>query len=180
MTFQIPQLKDLQNESDVEQKMLYPLLVAEMPFGFGIPQGYIQTKANIRRFQIGKGTESKLYFPDYLMTEQQTAFSAAQDKRAQEFTAAQTERQEKSANTAAEFQMQFTAGQSDRQEKYNTLIADHTKFLTEQDAFTKEKLAASLKQSEENLAELKAKYEQLAKAKLDEIDAHKSKVEKLV
>ena len=31
----------LKNESDVEQKLIYPLLVAELPFGFGIPANEI-------------------------------------------------------------------------------------------------------------------------------------------
>lgn len=57
----------LHNESDVEQKFIYPLLVAPSPAGLGLPPAVIQTKANIRRLSIGKGAEQKLYFPDYLV-----------------------------------------------------------------------------------------------------------------
>jgi hypothetical protein len=36
MRFDLPDLSALHNESDVEQKLVYPLLVADEPFGFGI------------------------------------------------------------------------------------------------------------------------------------------------
>jgi energy-coupling factor transporter ATP-binding protein EcfA2 len=55
------------NESDVEQKFAYPLLIADSPAGFGIRPGYIITKANIRRFDIDKGSQKKLYYPDYVV-----------------------------------------------------------------------------------------------------------------
>lgn len=57
----------LANESDVEQKLIYPLLIEPQPLGLGLPPSVIQTKANIRRFSIGKGADQKLYFPDYLV-----------------------------------------------------------------------------------------------------------------
>ncbi|MBH0049016.1 type I restriction enzyme HsdR N-terminal domain-containing protein [Pseudoalteromonas sp. SWYJZ19] len=55
------------NESDVEQKIIYPMLNKAYPVGLGVDDMYIKTKANIRRLQIGKGQEGKLYFPDYLV-----------------------------------------------------------------------------------------------------------------
>lgn len=60
------QVEGLSNESDVEQKFLYPFFADQPPLGLGIPPAVIQSKANIRRFSIGKGAEQKLYFPDYL------------------------------------------------------------------------------------------------------------------
>jgi energy-coupling factor transporter ATP-binding protein EcfA2 len=63
----LPKASDLNNESDVEQKLIYPLLVAPKPFGFGVPHSSIHTKANIKRFKIGKGSSEKLYYPDYLL-----------------------------------------------------------------------------------------------------------------
>ncbi|HEY8327852.1 MAG TPA: type I restriction endonuclease [Rhodanobacter sp.] len=57
----------LNNESDVEQKFIYPLLIAPSPTGLGFPPAVVQTKANIRRLSVGKGAEQKLYFPDYLI-----------------------------------------------------------------------------------------------------------------
>jgi hypothetical protein len=67
MKFDLPKLDDLKNESDVEQKLLYPLLTTEEPFGFGIGSNEILTKQNIRRLPIGKGKDRKSYFPDYLI-----------------------------------------------------------------------------------------------------------------
>lgn len=58
----------LVSESDVEQKFVYPLLVTALPGGLGIPPSVIQTKVSLRRLQIGKGTDAKLYFPDYVVS----------------------------------------------------------------------------------------------------------------
>src|ERR1700730_15042043 len=63
----IPKESELSNESDVEQKLIYPLLIAPKPYGFGITPSSIHTKANIKRFKIGKGNSEKLYYPDYLL-----------------------------------------------------------------------------------------------------------------
>lgn len=57
----------LDNESDVEQKLIYPFLIESVPLGLGLPDAVIQTKVNIRRFEIDKGAAKKLYFPDYLI-----------------------------------------------------------------------------------------------------------------
>jgi len=67
VALKLPNLSDLHNESDVEQKLVYPLLVEPKPYGFEIPVTSILTKANIRRFKIDKGTAGKIYFPDYLI-----------------------------------------------------------------------------------------------------------------
>jgi hypothetical protein len=57
----------LANESDVEQKFLHPFLVEPQPLGLGLPIAAVQTKVNVRRLKIGKGSEQKLYYPDYLV-----------------------------------------------------------------------------------------------------------------
>lgn len=57
----------LKDESDVEQKFIYPFLIAPHPQGLGIPPSVVQTKASLRRFSIGKGKDQKLYYPDYLL-----------------------------------------------------------------------------------------------------------------
>jgi hypothetical protein len=67
MLFKRPLASDLGNESDVEQKLIYPLLIAERPHGFGLSTSLIQTKKNLRRFEIDKGEKRKSYFPDYLV-----------------------------------------------------------------------------------------------------------------
>ncbi|MDK9689705.1 type I restriction endonuclease [Azospira sp.] len=61
------QIDGLDNESDVEQKFLYGLLTEALPLGLELPSSVIQTKANLRRFAIGKGAETKLYYPDYVI-----------------------------------------------------------------------------------------------------------------
>ena len=61
------QIDGLNNESDVEQKFLYRFLTEALPVGMGLPSSVIQTKANLRRFAIGKGVEMKLYYPDYVV-----------------------------------------------------------------------------------------------------------------
>jgi hypothetical protein len=58
---------DLTNESDVEQKFIYPFLIEREPLGLGLPPSVVQTKTNIRRLPIGKGKDQKSYFPDYLI-----------------------------------------------------------------------------------------------------------------
>lgn len=60
-------LDDLRNESDVEQKFLYPLLTGDAPLGLGISQKHILTKANLRHVVIGKGNDKKTYYPDYVI-----------------------------------------------------------------------------------------------------------------
>jgi hypothetical protein len=58
---------NLTTESDVEQKLIYPLLISEPPYGLGLQEPTILTKVNIRRFPIGKGNDRKIYFPDYMV-----------------------------------------------------------------------------------------------------------------
>jgi hypothetical protein len=54
------------NESDVEQKLVHPLLTLNKPIGFGFLLSEIRTKADLHQFVIGKGKEQKLYYPDYI------------------------------------------------------------------------------------------------------------------
>lgn len=68
MAFERPSAEALQNESDVEQKFLYPFLVGEAPFGLDFDHVCVQTKKNIRRFTIDKGEKKKSYIPDYVIT----------------------------------------------------------------------------------------------------------------
>lgn len=62
-----PNTEALANESDVEQKLLYPLLTAPEPRGAGYAGSEIRTKVNLRRLLIGKGATAKRYYPDYLV-----------------------------------------------------------------------------------------------------------------
>lgn len=67
MSFDKPDLQNLVTESDVEQKFIFPLLTSPLPSGFGIRPGSIATKTDIRRFNIDKGRQAKLYYPDYIV-----------------------------------------------------------------------------------------------------------------
>src|SRR5690348_6873633 len=63
----LPKLIELHTESDVEQKLLWPLIASPVPLGLGYSSADILTKTNIRSLEIGKGSERKLYYPDYLV-----------------------------------------------------------------------------------------------------------------
>lgn len=54
-------------ESDVEQKLIYPFLIADEPMGLGLDATQILTKKLLRGKAIGKGQSYKYYFPDYLI-----------------------------------------------------------------------------------------------------------------
>jgi Type I restriction enzyme R protein N terminus (HSDR_N) len=58
-------LQDLKNESDVEQKLLWPLLTS--PQGLCYSPAEIFTKPNIQNFEIEKGNAKKVYRPDYIL-----------------------------------------------------------------------------------------------------------------
>ena len=60
-------LKSLLNESDVEQKVVWPLLTNNEPDGLGFDETHIQTKSNLKKLPIEKGQNAKLYFPDYVV-----------------------------------------------------------------------------------------------------------------
>lgn len=60
-------IEDLENESDVEQKLIFPMLTAKEPIGLGYSESDFKTKIDIRKIKIGKGKEEKLYFPDYII-----------------------------------------------------------------------------------------------------------------
>lgn len=61
-----PSPDELITESDVEQKLLWSLLVGSVPMAAGIPSSCISTKRNIRKLEIDKGTSAKIYYPDYI------------------------------------------------------------------------------------------------------------------
>lgn len=60
-------LDELVTESDIEQKLAYPILTARPPDGLGFSPADIATKHSIRRFEIDKGNRKQLYFPDYVI-----------------------------------------------------------------------------------------------------------------
>jgi hypothetical protein len=69
MDFEKPDITTLESERDVEHKFLYPLLVSETPSGLGYDLTQVKAQKNLRKFMIGKGSDQKSYFPDYLITQ---------------------------------------------------------------------------------------------------------------
>lgn len=55
-------------ESDVEMKIILPLLKNKMPEGIGLEEYNIQTKASLKKILIDKGSNAKLYYPDFAVT----------------------------------------------------------------------------------------------------------------
>src|ERR1035437_9470668 len=62
-----PPPDQLRTESDVEQKLVLPLLTSPAPNGLGFSTSDFVTKLSTRRIEIGKGTARKLYYPDYIV-----------------------------------------------------------------------------------------------------------------
>ena len=60
-------IQNLENESDVEQKFIMPMLLKEHPYGLSIPVKNIKTKQSIPSSLIGKGSDKKYYIPDYIV-----------------------------------------------------------------------------------------------------------------
>lgn len=79
--FIMPTAYELQTESDVEQKLIFPLLTAMPPYGMGIPSPQILTKLDVRKLDIGKGQEKKRYFPDYIILADRLPMAVVEAKK---------------------------------------------------------------------------------------------------
>lgn len=126
-----------------------------------------------------------------LVNEQQSQFSAAQDKRASDFAASQADYLAKYTAAASEQKTQFSADQDSRrtvfsdfqrenQEKLSTLLSAYDQKLKDHalDFEAKEKLADE--EHKKNLLLLQEGYEKNAQEMLEEIQRHKAAVESLV
>lgn len=63
-----PKIEDLRSESDVEQKLILPLLISPPPQGLGLPLTNILTKTSIRELDIGKHRKRREFRPDYVVS----------------------------------------------------------------------------------------------------------------
>ena len=61
------ELGELKTESDVEHKVVWPLLTYAYPSGLGLAAPDVVTKLNIKRLEVGKGASRKLFYPDYIV-----------------------------------------------------------------------------------------------------------------
>ena len=64
----LPELTELQNESDVEQKLVFPILTGDGPLGLKHASKNILTKPDIRIFAGGKHRKRKELRPDYILS----------------------------------------------------------------------------------------------------------------
>lgn len=67
MSFELPAFDENTTESDVEQKLIYPLITSHSEVGLRYLAAEVLTKLNIRKLSIDKGGNKKVYFPDYLI-----------------------------------------------------------------------------------------------------------------
>jgi energy-coupling factor transporter ATP-binding protein EcfA2 len=67
INFELPAAGAIVTESDVEQKIIYPLLVADAAVGLQYESAEIITKGDIRKLSIDKLTKKKIYYPDYMV-----------------------------------------------------------------------------------------------------------------
>lgn len=126
-----------------------------------------------------------------LLTDYQTQFSSAQDKRASDFSTAHTDQQTKFAAAMSEQQSQFSSEQDSRkaafgnssleyQEKFTQLISDYSQRLKDQESDFAKKADAQAKEHMDDLESLKSDYESKAAMLLVDIQQHKKDVEDLV
>ena len=73
-------ISDLSNESDVEQKFLYPLLTADVPTGLGYQPTDVLTKKSLKVVTIDKGGKRKSYIPDYILVSKGLPFAIIEAK----------------------------------------------------------------------------------------------------
>ncbi|WP_294205345.1 type I restriction endonuclease [uncultured Chryseobacterium sp.] len=62
--------KLLGSESDVEQKVIYPLLTNSFPIGLEFTPNEINTKLFLKKINIDKGAKAHNYYPDYVIISQ--------------------------------------------------------------------------------------------------------------
>ena len=70
----------LNNESDVEQKLIYPLLTSEAPYGFGFEDYEVRTKSKVPRLTIDKRKNKRVWFPDYVIALRGIPFAIVEAK----------------------------------------------------------------------------------------------------
>jgi predicted nucleic acid-binding Zn-ribbon protein len=108
-----------------------------------------------------------------VVSDQQTQFSTAQDKRNTDFSTALTEQQRK-----------FSTDQADaariNQDKINTLISDFDQKLKDQHKIFSDQLASEVISHRDEMSGLKSTYEQTAADILEQVQKHRIDVEKLV
>lgn len=76
--------KYLLTEGDVEQKVVLPLLMNPEPQGLGFDNTQIQNKLSLKKLTINKRSNSKLYYPDFLILMEGLPFIVIEVKKPDE------------------------------------------------------------------------------------------------
>lgn len=112
--------------------------------------------------------------------EQQKAFAEAQESRVNTLAKTLTDQQGQFSSAQENRSRDFTTAQTEAQKRLGDVIADYTKRLADQDGeFTKQR-AALFATENDHLSALNLDYDMRAKAILEEVNKHRSDVEKLV
>lgn len=74
-------IEDLTTESDVEQKLIMPIITSSEPMGLGYSSSDYYTKIDIKKITIDKGKKKKIYYPDYILTIQGLPFIIIEAKK---------------------------------------------------------------------------------------------------
>jgi hypothetical protein len=115
-----------------------------------------------------------------LAAEQQKAFAEAQESRVNTLTKTLTDQQGQFSAAQENRSRDFTTAQTEAQKRLGDVITDYTKRLADQDGeFTKQR-SAFVTTANEKLSALNEDYDKKAKVILDEVNKHRSDVEKLV
>jgi hypothetical protein len=115
-----------------------------------------------------------------LATEQQKAFAEAQESRVNTLTKTLTDQQGQFSVAQENRSRDFTTAQSEAQKRLGDVISDYTKRLADQDSeFTKQR-STFVATATEKLSALNDDYDKKAKGILDEVNKHRSDIEKLV
>lgn len=126
-----------------------------------------------------------------LITDQQSQFSAAQDKRASDFSGMQNDQLSKYTTATTEFQTQFSTDQDTRKTTFSEFLRSSSEKVAELIAESNSQLSKYSKEYEEKLenftenladktAELQRNYAHKAELIVNDIEASKARVEKLV
>jgi hypothetical protein len=115
-----------------------------------------------------------------LATEQQKAFAEAQETRVNTLAKTLTDQQGQFSAAQEARSRDFTTAQTESQKRLSDVIADYTKRLADQDSEFAKQRTAFVATANEKLSALNEDYDKKAKVILDEVNQHRSDVEKLV
>lgn len=112
--------------------------------------------------------------------ERQNTNAATLATQQEQFTIGQVARQADFTTASAENQKQFIEAAAQRQEAYASVVADYTKKLADQNIEFSNQRELAFQSYQTHLATLQGEYEDSAKQILEQVNIHKTEVDKLV